>query len=67
MEPFLYQIVHLYGGRARMLKEHVARLHVASCELFGVAPGQSAVLYRGEEVLCGGVIASPENHSQAFS
>lgn len=37
MEPFLYQIVHLYGGRARMLKEHVARLHVASCELFGRA------------------------------
>lgn len=37
MEPFLYQIVHLYGGHARMLKEHVARLHVASCELFGRA------------------------------
>lgn len=37
MEPFLYQIVHLYQGRARMLKEHVARLHVASCDLFGRA------------------------------
>ena len=35
MEPFLYQTVHLFGGRARMLKEHVARLHVASCEIFG--------------------------------
>ena len=24
----------------------------------GVAPGQSAVLYRGDEVLCGGVMAA---------
>lgn len=37
MEPFLYQIVHIYQGRARMLKEHVARLHLASCDLFGRA------------------------------
>lgn len=37
MEPFLYQIVHLYAGRARLLNEHVARLHIASCELFGRA------------------------------
>lgn len=37
MEPFLYQIVHLFGGKARMLNEHVARLHIASCELFGRA------------------------------
>lgn len=35
MEPFLYQIVHLYGGRARLLKEHVACLDAASCALFG--------------------------------
>ncbi|MBR2838052.1 MAG: tRNA 2-thiouridine(34) synthase MnmA [Kiritimatiellae bacterium] len=32
----------------------------------GVAPGQSAVMYRGDEVLCGGVIAGPGAEDRAM-
>lgn len=34
MEPFVYQIFHLYGGRVRLLDEHIERLDAASRMLF---------------------------------